>query len=42
MVFAHRHGFRSIGIDLNAQYCKQTVDALESVKFGEAKACHAT
>lgn len=37
MVFAHRHGFRSIGIDLNEQYCRQTVDALESVKFGEAR-----
>jgi site-specific DNA-methyltransferase (adenine-specific) len=30
MLFALRHGFRSIGIDLNEDYCRQTTEALNS------------
>lgn len=31
MVFAKTYGFRSIGIDLNLEYCRQTADALMDV-----------
>lgn len=31
MVFAKSRGFRSVGIDLNVEYCQQTVDSLASL-----------
>lgn len=31
MIFARTHGFRSIGIDISEEYCKDTVDALRSL-----------
>jgi site-specific DNA-methyltransferase (adenine-specific) len=37
MVFARRHGFRSIGIDVSADYCRDTVSALEQVQAGHPR-----
>lgn len=31
MVYARQHGFRSIGIDINPDYCQQAVDALKAI-----------
>lgn len=40
MVFAKSRGFRSIGIDLNVEYCLQTVDSLTSLTSGTSTGRH--
>jgi site-specific DNA-methyltransferase (cytosine-N4-specific) len=36
MIFARKHGFRSIGIDLSEQYCEDTARALKKLDAAEA------
>ena len=36
MVFARKHGFRSIGIDLSEEYCEDTARALRKLGAAEA------
>jgi len=38
MIFARKHGFRAIGIDLNRQYCEDTAAALQELGAAEALA----
>ena len=35
MIFARKHGFRSIGIDLSEQYCEDTASALKKLDAAE-------
>jgi site-specific DNA-methyltransferase (adenine-specific) len=35
MIFARKHGFRSIGIDLNEEYCEDTARALKELDAAE-------
>ena len=35
MIFARKHGFRSIGIDLSEQYCEDTATALKKLDAAE-------